>query len=275
LTIPVVPPGLVPSGLAPPGATPGAPAPPTANLRPRTASEIVDVAVQLLRRQYEQFFTMSAIWYVPILVLQLSFFRRVATEVATGRMPTEPLGSFGLFGFVALLWYVLMDAAMVNAASDAYLGRSIDVADCIRRAVPSIPAVFFSLLVKFALMVAGVMLFFVGYFYFLALFFVVPAAVVLERIGAFAGLARSVELSRGLKWHALRTIILVAIIYILLYMVAGAIGGVLFALTHSQLWIQIITAIASVVLYPLFPIVQTALYYDARIRKEGFGGVAQ
>jgi hypothetical protein len=275
LTIPVVPPGLVPSGLAPSGAAPEPAPPPTATLRPRTASEIVDVAVQLLRRQYAQFLTISAIWYVPILVLQLSFFRRVATEVATGRLPTEPLGSFGVFGFIALLWYVLMDATMVHAASDAYLGRSIDVEDCIRRAVPSIAAVFFALLIKFVMLGVGVLLFFVGYFYFLALFFVVPAAVVLERVGAFAGVARSVELSRGLKWHALRTIILVAIIYILLYMVAGAVGGLLFGLTHSQIWVQLITAVASVALYPLFPIVQTALYYDARIRKEGFSGVAQ
>jgi len=80
-----------------------------------------------------------------------------------------------------------------------------------------------------------------------------------------AAFARSSVLSEGLKWHILLTLILIFVIFVMLSFAASMIG---FAVGAAGL--IAVQTLYTVFAYPLIAITQVILYYDARIRREGF-----
>ena len=100
-----------------------------------------------------------------------------------------------------------------------------------------------------------------------------PPAIVLEHLSGWRGLARSWRLVGGLFWRLLG-------IRLLLVLITGVVGAVLVliltlagvALDANGRFIlqQVASAITAVFVSPITYIAVTLLYYDARIRKEGF-----
>lgn len=237
-----------------------------ATYRPRSVTEIVDGAIQLVRRNYVPMITVVAIVYVPFIVLQMTVFRALTRAALSGQILQFSTGMTLTYYAVSAVWFALIDATMAVAASDAYLGRPVDVVSAFRRAAPRLPATIVAIVIKYLLIIVGVGLFFVGWAVFLAMFFAVPATIVLEGLGPFAGLRRSAQLSRALKGHVLKSLVMIYVLY--LVVIGGA--AVLFAVLGNQTAIQLFSAVATILIYPFVPTVQVLLYYDARIRKEGF-----
>ncbi len=245
----------------------------TTAYRPRSVTEIVDAAIQIVRRNYVPLITVVAAAYVPFLVLQMTAFRGLMTQLAptqsTARVfATLSTRQLGLYYAVSIVWFALIDAAVTVAAADAYLERPVDVAGAFRKAAPRVGAAVVAILIKYMLIIVGFALFFVGGPWFVAMFFAVPATVVLERNGPLAGLQRSAHLSRQLKGHILLSLILVYGLYFVLIFGAGigfaSLGG------GNQTAVQLFSAVTTILVYPFVPTVQMLLYYDARIRKEGY-----
>ena len=88
----------------------------------------------------------------------------------------------------------------------------------------------------------------------------------LERVGPLAALSRSWELSKGSAAHIFFSLGLAWTLYIIILMVVGAVGAV----TIGPAVTQIISSVLIIPIYPLLAVVSTLLYYDLRIRKEGF-----
>src|SRR6478735_7535714 len=110
------------------------------SLRPRSATEIVDAAFQILRSHYGQLVVCSAIAYVPMLLLRLfvigdtsRFLGGDPTKVPAGILMTSVWTMIG-----SLLTYSLMSAVLVVLTSQAYLGDTVDVGLAVRRVVPRI-----------------------------------------------------------------------------------------------------------------------------------------
>jgi hypothetical protein len=106
-------------------------------------------------------------------------------------------------------------------------------------------------------------------FYVIARFFAVNQTIVLENrtvVGESNAFSRSGVLSRNRKWHVLATMLLVFVIFFVLQfgvtMLAKIVGSNAISLILQTLY--------TVVAYPLIGITQMILYYDARIRAEGF-----
>ena len=114
-----------------------------------------------------------------------------------------------------------------------------------------------------------------------------PCAAVIEQKGAVAALARSRELVSGHFWHVFGTLIVLQILVNLVALIiswpvalgaqlaAGAAagagpGGMPMWVTFAQDFGDLITLVVSVVLSPIPPIAVTLIYYDLRVRKEGF-----
>lgn len=241
----------------------------TAYYRPRTVSELVDAAFQLLRRDYMQYVMLMAIAYVPWLVILMT----------TGLLTAAPGDDTGVtsilvMGLGAMIWFSLIDAVMISAVSDSYLGRRVDVGGSFRRVSGRFGHVLLAVIAKALLVSFGLLLLIVPGLYFLAKYFAVPATVVLEGRGAGEGLGRSGQLSEGLKGHVLKTLLLVWGIYVALSFAVGVLGGLAAVFSQSAMLLivftQLVNAAFRIFLYPLIPIVQTLLYFDARIRKEGY-----
>jgi hypothetical protein len=238
--------------------------PPTLPLRARSASEIVDAAFQLYRRAPLNYLLISAICYAPILVMQLIVF-------GPGMDFNEQFGRLtaGVGGLMVLGYWVsmsLMSSVMTRLSSEDYLGHPIEPAVAVRDSLAKLPVVMFALLIKYLLMAIGFIFFIVGAFWFMARTFAVTAAVVLEGKGAFGSIGRSGKLSRGRKLHIFGTLMLAYLIFFVVYFAIAIIA----AMTGSVVISTVLTVAASIVAYPLFAIVEMLLYYDARVRNEGY-----
>jgi hypothetical protein len=129
---------------------------------------------------------------------------------------------------------------------------------------------FITLIVASVLVVVlisvGAILFLLPALYVIARFYAVRQAIMLEDAGVGRSLSRASELSKGFKWHILATLF-----FIVVLVLAVDLGvSVLVARLPSQVLINLFSTALAVVIGPLFGIAETALYYDLRIRKEGF-----
>jgi hypothetical protein len=228
-------------------------------LRPRSPSEIVDAAFQILRAHYPQFVMCSAIAYLPWLLVRL--------VLASNPMIMASLGIASTLTALIGAWLVfaLMSAVLVVCASQAYLGDPVDVGLAVRTAVPKLGTVMIATVVKYVCMFLGALAFFVGALYFAARFFAVTQAIVLEGASVGEALSRSTALSDGRKWHVLLTLGLVVLIYWLI----GLGIGLASLLMGSLVAQAIVVSIYTILVYPVIAITEALLYYDARIKSEG------
>ena len=228
-------------------------------LRPRSASEIVDAAFQILRTHYGQFVMCSALAYLPWLVLELLFLGD----------PVKWAGTHWWVAFIAgvgiWLTFALMSSVIITCASQAYLGELVDVAGAVRRAIPRLPRVMVSAVLRYVLRVIGFLFFLVGALYVAARLFALTPVIILEDGSVPQAFARTSVLSNGRKRHVLNTLGLVAIIYWVI-----AIGVSLFAALSGSFVIQAVAgAFYTILAYPVIAITECLLYYDARIQGEG------
>jgi hypothetical protein len=233
-------------------------------LRPRSATEIVDAAFQLYRRDPLTYVLISALCYGPVLVVQLFV-------IGPGSQLEEQLTRLtaGFAGVVIFGYWIslsLMNAVIVRLASEDYLGRRLEPAVAVRDALLRLPVVMFALLFKYVLMFIGFFFFIIGLLYVMARYFAVTAGIVIEGRGVFGTFGRSAVLSRGRKMHILGTSLLAFVIFFVVYM-GVAIGA---AMTGSVVLATILSMVASILAYPMFAIVEMLLYYDARVRNEGY-----
>ena len=193
----------------------------------------------------------------------------------------------------------LAEAATTRAVSDRYLDRSASIGSSYRAALGRLgPLVLQSLILAlgiavvlaaaFALTVvvaaalggAGLPLIFLAWLAVAAVVIMVyvrtslaAPAIVLERLSGWRGLVRSWNLVTGLFWRLLG-------IRLLLGLITGIISAiVVFILSFAGIGLdtngrfilqEVASAFAAVFVSPITYIAVTLLYYDARIRKEGF-----
>ena len=228
-------------------------------LRPRSVTEIVDAAFQILRAHYGQFVMCSALAYLPWLILQLLVFGDPERLVGT------PWWVAALAGVGIWLTFALMSAVIITCASSAYLGEPVDVGAAVRRALPRLPRVLGAAMLRYALLLVGFLALIVGSLYVVARLFALTPVIILEDASIPRAFERTGELSRGRKRHILNTLGLVAIIY---YAIAAGVG--LASAMLGNFVVQVISgAFYTILAYPVIAITECLLYYDARIQSEG------
>jgi len=233
-------------------------------LRARSATEIVDAAFQLYRRDPMTYLLLSAICYAPLLVLQLIVLGPATAIEEQIAAITSGFSLVMLFGYWISL--SLLSATIVRLSSEDYLGRHFEAPVAVRDAVVRLPAVMFAFLFKYILIVVGFVFFIIPALWVLARYFAVTASVVLEGRGPGAAFGRSARLSRGLKMHILGTSLLAFLIFFVIYFAVTIVG----AMTGSVVVTTLLTIVVSIIAWPMFAITEMLLYYDARIRSEGF-----
>ena len=228
-------------------------------LRPRTVTEIVDAAFQILRAHYGQFVMCSALAYLPWLVLELLVLGDPEQWVG----PSWWVAAVG--GIGVWLTFALMSAVIITCASNAYLGEPVDVAAAVRRALPRLPRVLFAAVIRYLLLVVGMLALVVGSLYVVARLFALTPVIILEDATISQAFNRTTMLSRGRKRHILNTLGLVAIIYWVI-----ALGVSLVASISNSFVVQAVAgAFYTILAYPVIAITEALLYYDARIQSEG------
>jgi hypothetical protein len=258
-------------------------------LRPLGVGEILDVAIKAYSNNARTLITIGAIVGIPFQLLsgliQLSTvssanqvngvftFQTGTAHLDYSRARVAGLVVTTLIGAVVTL---IVTAAMVKAVSDAYLGNVPSVRDSLRFAARRIGSLFWLyLLLGIGLTAAAIALLLPAVWLYVAWGMATPVLLI-EGLGGSAALRRSFRLVRGRWWSTAFTLVIAR------FMV-GIAGGVVLALflvvphliDHSSILLAVIgSTIASFVavalVQPLQSAIITILYFDLRVRKDGF-----
>jgi hypothetical protein len=232
-------------------------------LRARSVSEIVDAAFQLYRRDAPQYMLVTAIAYAPWLVAQLLL---VSAQNNAGALSTTATALGVVLGLGSWLAFSIMSAVIIRFGSEAYLGGRPDLASSVQQVLPRVPVIMAAAILLSFLLLLGFLVFFFGALYVLARYFAIFQAIVLEKAGLGEAFSRSSALSKGRKRHILNTLLLVFLIFFVLSIAVSMVA----AMSSSQVIATVLQTLFTIVAYPLIGIAQMLLYYDARIRAEGF-----
>jgi hypothetical protein len=229
-------------------------------LRPRSATELVDAAFQVYRRAPLQFMVALAVVYVPSLVLRLVF----DINIDPANMP--PPSTLATFAIIAFATYAIAGGAITVVARDVYLDHPVSVAEAYRIVATRLVTLVLVSVITVVLMTISAMLLLLPALYVIARFVAVRQTVVLEDAGTGRALSRSSALTVGLKMHVLGTLALMFVLVIAVNVGAG----LLINLIPSRVIMNVLSTALSVVVGPILGITETVLYYDLRIRREGF-----
>jgi hypothetical protein len=240
--------------------------PPVA-LRPRSTTELIDAAVQLLRQHYMEIVTASAIFLIPAFILRLFM-----PDVRAGQLPVgQQLSTVALGAAITVIFSVVSTAAVVVVISDSYLGREVSIVSAVQRVIDRFWSVLGAALLQTILTGIGFLFFVIPGVLCVAWFFAGTAVVVIEGKTATAALGRSRQLAAGSVGRILGVLLLTVLIVATIEIIALFLVGIAGVFIHAGTALTVLGGnLASLLIYPFFTVVITLLYYDLRIRKEGF-----
>ena len=240
-------------------------------LKPLSTGELLDYAIKLYRDHFLLFFGIAC-------VSQLIVFL-VALAQGFYNSQNSPLGVL-LFTIIWAFSYfvvtVLSQAATVFAVAEFYFERSISVIQAYRRAAPYLSRLIW-LTIETGLRIGLASLLFLipGIILTLQYSLIVPAAVLEDKRRGEA-IARSSALTDGDK----KRIFVIYLLFWVLSFVAGTAVGVVsasipsFAHAIGPFWLRTFDLLgqffSGAVVEPILTISTALLYFDLRVRKEGF-----
>ena len=269
---------------------------PASAIRPRSAIEIVDAAVSLYR---DNFKTMAVIGlaaslpFVAAIIAGIGVFGAMRDPQAFINHPFAMLPGVIGFGLLMIFWMAVVDGAMTFAAAEAYHGRKPTPADALRGAAAKGISLVGGNLLRMLIVASvgilaavvigiasavnrgvGVLLgiaVIVLAVHLVARTFAITSAIVIENQSATEGVSRSFFLSKD---STLR-IVGIAILCIVLYWLANLVSSLLIQMVinlvlRSPVVAAVAGNLAGMVIYPFLNIGIMVLYYDQRVRKEGY-----
>lgn len=228
-------------------------------LRQRSSTELVDATFQLYRKDPLPFILTGAVVYVPWLLIRLAFGIGIG-EVA----PT--LGQSFAMAIGVLIVLSVTSGAMSLLARDVYFNRTADFSNALKATLPKSVSLISATLATFLAFIAALLLLIIPFFFVWPRLFAVRQTIMLEDRSVPAAIGRSRQLSRGVAGHVFLTLFLVALLTLAINMGAGMLS----LMIPSVIAQNVVQTVATTLIFPLFGITETLLYYDVRIRKEGF-----
>jgi hypothetical protein len=221
----------------------------------------------------------------------------------------QGMGSLFLLGLIMFIAITIANTAIVFVISETYLGRRLGVGGALQRTVHLlIPVILLALLQQVIIIAVGIgmaipvglvtpattsdaspvfaflvlLLYFGVQVFLMASFFVALPALVLEPgVNAASALGRAWSLSTGNRWRIVGVLVVFVVIVVVIMLGIFVVSGIAVGFTSERgsstesttLGLLITTGIMGVVYLIAFTMVfclQTVIYYDLRVRKEGF-----
>jgi len=273
-------------------------------LRPLRLGELLDRAIRLYRANFLTFIGIIAVVYVPLMVLQTAASAVLSSSMLNSfSTPEEILANttywagVGSTLILALVQFVLVQGiatgALTRAVADTYLGKKTGILEAYRGIGKSWLTLVGALLFL-GLIVIGVFLWWlvpcIGWFTGLGMLLfiiaavnpLVPPIVVLEHQRAIDAVRRAWSLARRRFWPVLGSIFVLylfsvivvngpaAIVNVLLAQVLQSSGDPAKQLVLTSIIQGLVSLVFVLIYYPLQMTAFTLIYFDLRVRTEGF-----
>ncbi len=257
-------------------------------LRPLRVGEILDASIKIYTSNARTLIGLAAVVVVPVQIL--TGFVLLSIIPSSSDLPnglaslgsTQPAadqtartGASLVLDVAGVIAGLLVSAACVKAVSDVYLDQPTGFRASLRFALRRLPSLLWLTIVMSFLLVLAFVAFIVPSIYLYGAWALSTPVLLIEGTKGYKALRRSRVLVRGRWWPTAATILLATV---LVGVFTGILQGVLLAIVFSTsdsvvvgvVLLTISGAIASVIAQPFQAAVRTVLYYDLRVRKEGY-----
>ncbi len=271
------------------------------DLRPLSVAELFDRAFRLYRNNFGLFLGIVVITQLPIFIIQILLVilegtsGEISTTLTTGQFRGPAIVAFIGGALIGVIFTQVGAAALTQAISDSYLGRTLNLGDAFRR----IGGTWFTLI--FATIVSGLVLGalaipvvllanipcigfiigIVGMLYVIAvgsiLVSLLPPVVVLEKGGVINSIKRAWALGKLRFWWVVGYLFLLGILSLLVIEGPSALLLYLFEIVLGDTDVVLQTVVQqtanlllSAIFLPIRLAAITLMYFDLRVRFEGF-----
>lgn len=243
---------------------------------PMTVGQILDRTFRLWRANFVRYIAMVAVVLVPLHIVQ--FFWQTALLRAAARDPSLAVVMIGAIVviFLAVVGQNLSLAALMKSISESYLGGEATVGQSYRAILPRLGGVVLaSVLVGLVVGLGFLLLVVPGIIFSLWYALTIPV-LVLEGTKAGASMGRSRALVSGNLGKVFVLGLVVFLITWIIGMVFGLIGQqVGLAVSGGSIRLlrfisSLFSVVSQILTMPISAAAYILLYYDLRIRKEGF-----
>ena len=232
------------------------------DFRPRSNSEILDAAFEIYRRHFAVFVAINIFAAIPWAI------STYVGQAAILLHQPDGLLTSGLIRLVGVLVSPFTEGALACATSAAYLGAPVDFEQSVRAALARPVRLFFAMITKWILLVLGLILLIAPGLIVFKRYFALPMTVLFEDNGVRAAIRRSRELSAD---NGSRIFLLLGGVIAFTFLVSLTLGQTVASLAHGSAALTAVgTLIITAAISPFGTIVATLLYYDIRIRHEGY-----
>lgn len=246
-------------------------------LRQMGIGELIDAAVRLYRLEWKALMGIVAFVVVPVTFLELWVTQLVLGQGGPAVVSSDALGelvvvSVAFFAVHFLIVQPFLLAATARAAADVYLGAPVTIGGTYRYALGRLPSILWiTILSTLAALLGFVLLIIPGIIALVRLAFA-PVALVVEDHRGPGALRRSWRLTKGFFWRTLGTLVLSGLIVAIVSGILSIPGELAVQALGPEAWpiSALVTALATVLVTPFGTVVIVLLYFDLRIRKEGF-----
>ena len=254
-------------------------------LRPLAFGEIIDTAIKVYMSRFQDLMKVVLVMVAPVQVLSVLVQISVPTDeiFRTDEFGNSNFdggafaGTMAAFLAVSVLGGIashLATASSLKIIADSYLGEQRTWRESLRFALDRFGSLLWLLILLFVLTVLATLACVIPGIYFYVAWSVAVPALVLEDFRGMKALSRSRKLIEGFWWRALG---LLLITWFLSSIVGGALGAVFVSLfgaiggtTLEYIGQGIGAILSSVIVTPASAAVIAVLYFDLRVRKEGF-----
>jgi hypothetical protein len=258
------------------------------DLRPLSVGEIIDVAIKIWRRHLPTLARIVFVVVAPVQVLSALVAASVSsTDTVFNGVDSagnQSVDTHALAGWLAgmltaqalsALAFLIASAAVLRAVSVAYLGGTPDWRDSLRAATGRLRSlIWLGLLMAGGLAVSAVALFLPFIWLGVSWSLAFPVLIAEGERGTDA-LRRSFRLVRGRWWPTFGALALAFLFQLFLGLIVGIPLGLLTANWDSGsaaaiVLTAVVSVLSSVITTPFMAAVLVLIYFDLRVRKEGF-----
>lgn len=262
---------------------------PSSQIGPRSAGKILDLAFNIYFSNLGRLVGAAAVIAGPLALITIGL------GIAAFAEPS-PFGDIGLVeiggttrevGYdrflvlnivstvVFFVGYLVILGITFGAADDAFMGRPILAGESVRRALRRFHSLLWISFLTTVAVLLGFLALLVGAVFAIVLLAVAIPALMVEDLRGFKACKRSLRLIENNGMRTFAVLFVAAAFTILLQVLAGLAGEAATGLAadHINVYVVIVEALGAVALAltaPFSAVVATVIYYDLRIRKEGF-----
>ena len=264
----------------------------TVQFEPMGVGAILDRAFRIYRQNFVRFLAIVAIVEIPMMLVALLLTRVQVQAVSTGAegqgpSPAVILPTIFAGLVIMLVAQSLCGATLMKSVSASYLGEQVTIVEAYKMIVPKILTLIGASIVVGLVVGVGMLLCLAPGIIFGLWYMLTTEVIVIEGTGAFKGMSRSKSLVSG---NLGKVFVLGLVVGILTWIISGGFGyvGALIAEwavevgdpEHVEAWRssvmraavirQFFARIGRILVMPIPAGAYILLYYDLRIRKEGF-----